>query len=72
MTFLTSITQWSLPAIQQPDLYRNWTFTSGRTMTFQDTPCFAFAFNELRFAEINQFQLPTIERYKSLQSLSIR
>jgi hypothetical protein len=27
-----------LPAIRRPDTYRNWTFTSEQTMTFQDTP----------------------------------
>jgi len=27
-----------LPAIWQPDLYQNWTFTSKQTMIYQDTP----------------------------------
>ena len=29
-----------LPAIWQPDLYQNWTFTSEQTMIYQDTPRF--------------------------------
>jgi len=29
-----------LPAIWQPDLYQNWTFTSKQTMIYQDTPRF--------------------------------
>jgi len=29
-----------LPAIWQPDLYQNWTFTSEQMMIYQDTPRF--------------------------------
>jgi len=40
-----------LPAIWQPDLYRNWTFTSEQTMIYQDTPRFFGTLLTLRLTD---------------------